>query len=156
ARLLDGTWHVIHFIGHGGYDQDADEGMLAMVRPDGRRELVGAARFADLLGEAQPTPRLVMLNSCSSGESGAHDLFSSTGATLVRNGVRAVVAMQFAVSDEAALAFSRGFYVSLAARRGVDEAVRSGRRAILGLSGRTLEWITPLLYLRGNDAHLFS
>ena len=34
--LLEGEWHVLHFIGHGDFDPAQDEGMLALVREDGR------------------------------------------------------------------------------------------------------------------------
>nr|BFE74281.1 hypothetical protein GCM10020092_075820 [Actinoplanes digitatis] len=51
--------------------------------------------------------------------------------------------MQFAVTDRAAIAFSRAFYIALAHGRGVDEAVHSGRVGILGTAGHTLEWLTP-------------
>jgi hypothetical protein len=154
-RLLTGRWHVLHFIGHGDYDETADEGRLALVGDDGRADWVEASRLADLLGEAEPTPRLVVLNSCSSGASGTRDLFSGTAAMLVRCGISAVAAMQFRVSDRAAIAFPRGFYTALAAGRSVDEAVRSGRIAILG-APHSLEWVTPVLYLRGHTSHLFD
>jgi tetratricopeptide (TPR) repeat protein len=155
ARLLAGEWHVLHFVGHGDYDTGTDEGVLALVGADGRADLIEAGRLADLLAEAQPTPRLVVLNSCSSGETGAHDLFSGTAAVLVRSGISAVAAMQFTVSDTAAIAFARGFYTALARGRAVDEAARSGRISILG-APHTLEWITPVLYVRGEATHLFT
>ena len=63
--------------------------------------------------------------------------------------------MQSTVSDDASIAFARGFYTAIAHGRGVDEAARSGRIAILGAPG-TLEWITPVLYLRGEATHLFT
>ena len=74
----------------------------------------------------------------------------------MRGGVSAVAGMQYEISDLAAIAFSRGFYGAVARGRGVDDAVSSGRAAIVGLSGRTLEWVTPVLYLRGRDSHLFT
>ncbi|MFC6607571.1 CHAT domain-containing protein [Amorphoplanes digitatis] len=141
--LLTERWHVVHFIGHGDFDVDDAEGILALVGHDGRVNRVSAGSFADLLREARPTPRLVVLNSCASATSGAHDLFSGTAASLVRSGIRAVAAMQFAVTDRAAIAFSRAFYIALAHGRGVDEAVHSGRVGILGTAGHTLEWLTP-------------
>jgi hypothetical protein len=155
ARLLSEEWHVLHFIGHGDYDVERDQGLIALTGSDGRAELVDAERLADLFGEAQPVPRLVVLNSCSGGENGTQDLFSGTAAALVRSGICAVAAMQFTVSDDAAIAFSRGFYTAIAAGRGIDEATRSGRIAILG-AGQSLEWVTPVLYLRGETAHLFD
>ena len=155
AQLLAGEWHVLHFVGHGEYDTTTDEGVVALVRRDGRPDLIEAGRLADLLGEAQPTPRLVVLNSCSSGQSGAQDLFSGTAAALARSGISAVAAMQFAISDTAAIAFARGFYTAIAHGRSVDEAARSGRISILG-TPRSLEWVTPVLYVRGQATRLFT
>ena len=154
--LLDGEWHVLHFIGHGDFDPGRDEGVLALTREDGRADLVAAHRLVDLLRQARPMPRLVVLNSCSGAAAGVSDLFSGTAAALVRGGVSAVAAMQYEISDPAAVAFARGFYAAIARGRGVDDAVSSGRVAILGLSDRTLEWVTPVLYLRGHDARLFT
>jgi hypothetical protein len=156
SLLLQGDWHVLHFIGHGTYDVQTDEGVLAFVGQDGRADYITASSLADLLDEAEPTPRLVVLNSCQSGASGTTDLFSGTAAALAHSGIRAVAAMQFSISDVAALAFARGFYTALAAGRGVDEAMRSGRIAILGIVRGTLEWVTPVLYLRGDEARLFD
>jgi hypothetical protein len=153
--LLDTEWHVLHFIGHGDFDPGRDEGVLALTREDGRADLVAAHRLVDLLRQARPMPRLVVLNSCSGAAAGTSDLFSGTAAALVRGGVSAVVAMQYEISDPAAVAFGRGFYAAITRGRGVDDAVSSGRVAILGLGDRTLEWVTPVLYLRGHDARLF-
>ena len=154
-RLLQEQWHVLHFIGHGDYDPDHGEGSIALVGDDERADWVDASALADLLGEAEPTPRVVVLNSCASGQGGSHDLFSGTAATLVKRGISAVAAMQYAVSDTAAVAFPRGFYTALACGRPVDEAVRSGRLEILGTGRSTLEWVTPILHVRGDDTELF-
>ena len=157
AELMDGPWHVLHYIGHGDFDPDLDEGVLALEREDnGRADLVSATRIVDLLGQAHPMPRLVVLNSCSGATTGITDLFSGTAAALVRGGISAVVAMQYAISDGAAIAFARGFYTAIARGRGVDQAVTAGRVAILGTSQATLEWVTPVLYLRGDQTHLYT
>ena len=154
--LLGDTWHVVHFIGHGDFDPSHDTGMLALTSENGRMHMVDGSRFVDLLRQARPMPRLVVLNSCSGAASSVTDLFSGTAAALVRGGVTAVAAMQYEITDDAAIAFARGFYGAIARGRGVDEAVSSARISILGLSDRTLEWVTPVLYLRGDDAHLFT
>jgi hypothetical protein len=153
-RLLSATWHVLHFIGHGDYDTIRDQGRVALVGEDGRADWVEAGRLVDLLNEADPTPRLVVLNSCSSGQAGTEDAFSGTASALVHGGISAVAAMQFRISDPAAVAFPRGFYRALAAGKGVDAAVSSGRIAILG-RGESLEWVTPVLYVRGDSTLLF-
>jgi hypothetical protein len=154
-KLMAGPWHVVHFVGHGG--MSAEGGVLALEDENtGKAALVSAVRFARLLHACRPVPRLVVLNSCSSGESAADDLLSSTAAALVHSGISAAVAMQFAVTDPAALAFSRGFYQALAHNIAVDEAVRLGRIAIDGTSEQTLEWVTPVVYLRTDDTRLFE
>lgn len=155
-RLLSQPWHVLHFIGHGDYDPVLDQGRVALVNgEDGRADWVEAGRLVDLLNEADPTPRLVVLNSCSSGQSGMQDVLSGTAAALVNSGIAAVAAMQFRISDPAAVAFPRGFYKALAAGKSVDAALSSGRIAILG-RGESLEWVTPVLYTRGDVSQLFS
>jgi WD40 repeat protein len=155
-QLMAGEWHVLHFIGHGDFDPERDEGRLALTGEDGMADEVEASRFADLLRQARPMPRLVMLNSCQGATASTGDLFSGTAATLVRSGVAAVAAMQFSVSDPAAIAFARGFYTALAHGRGIDDAVSAGRVAILGTSAHTLEWLIPVLHLRGSEARLFD
>ena len=155
-KLLDETWHVLHFIGHGTYDHTRDEGVLAFVGLDGRADLVTASSLADLLHEARQRPRLIVLNACLTAAESTDDLFSGTAAALVRSGIHAVAAMQFAISDKAAIAFARGFYMSLAHGRAIDEAMRSGRIGILGVNQHTLEWVTPVLSVRGDDTRLFD
>ncbi|MGE5697014.1 MAG: CHAT domain-containing protein [Candidatus Sericytochromatia bacterium] len=153
-EMLSGTWHVLHFIGHGDYDPGSEQGVIALVGDDRGPNLVEADRLADLLNQAAPTPRLVVLNSCQSGKSGTRDLFSSTAATLVRRGIGAVAAMQFPVSDAGAIKFARGFYSALASGRSVGDAIGSGRVGLLSSAG-SLEWVTPVLYVRGDAATLF-
>ncbi len=154
--LIAESWHVLHFVGHGGFDARQGEGLLALEDDQGGSDLVGADRFSDLLTLQVPPLQLVLLNSCSGAQAAADDVFSSTAASLVRTGVSAVVAMQFAVSDPAAKAFAAGFYQAIAHNRTIAEAVRIGRIGIRGTSEATLEWITPVLYLRGDDAALFK
>jgi hypothetical protein len=141
-QLMKGPWHAVHFIGHGDFDPDRDEGRLGLTAEDGTANVVEASRFVDLLRQAKPLPRLVVLNSCQGGAASTSDLFAGTAASLARSGVAAVTAMQYSVTDTAAIAFARGFYSALARARGIDEAVSSGRVANLGTSGRTLESCT--------------
>jgi hypothetical protein len=153
--LLGGPWHVLHYIGHGRLERGSAEGELALTAPNGRADWVRADSLVDLLRRAHPAVRLVVLNSCSGGAVGSGGLFSSTAAALVRGGVSAVAAMQYEFSDRAAGAFTRGFYTALAHGRGVDDAVTNGRTALIGLNGRSLEWVTPVVYLRSDDSRLF-
>ena len=148
-------YDVFHFIGHGGFDPVRGEGVIAFADEQGRRQIVRASALVDLLSVGDKMPQLVVLNSCKTGAGGDVNVFSSTAATLVRR-VPAVVAMQFAITDDAAKDFSAEFYRALVHNRGVDEAVRVARNALSGRNTDTLEWVTPVLYLRSPDTHLFD
>ncbi|HET7017486.1 MAG TPA: CHAT domain-containing protein, partial [Streptosporangiaceae bacterium] len=154
--LLAGPWHALHYIGHGNFDPAANAGILALTKKSGHPDLIEADQFADLLRQARPAPRLVVLNCCSSATSGSGKRFAGTAYSLARSGIPAVVAMQFQITDKAANAFARGFYTAIAQRRGIDDAVSAGRLAILGTRRGTMEWLTPALFLRGDSAQLFA
>ena len=155
--LLDGEWHVLHFIGHGDFDPGRDEGVLALTREDGRAHLVAAHRLVDLLRQARPMPRLVVLNSCSGAAAGVSDLFSGTAAALVRGGVSARWPRCSTRSPtprrwrSPAASMPR----SPAAAASMMPSPAAGWRSS-GLGDRTLEWVTPVLYLRGHDTRLFT
>ena len=150
-----GPWHVFHFVGHGGYDRDSDEGTIALASELGRTDAVGADDLSRLLGEHY-TLRLVVLNACDTGRGSALDVFSSTAGSLVRRGIPAVVAMQFAITDDAAIRFAQTFYQNVAKRLPVDTSVMRARRALRRAKKDTLEWGTPVLYLRAPDGRVFD
>jgi tetratricopeptide (TPR) repeat protein len=70
-------------------------------------------------------------------------------------GVPAVVAMQFPISDEAAITFARGFYTALSVGRPVDASVTQARLAIFA-GNNDVEWGTPVLYMRTPDGRIFD
>lgn len=146
--------HVLHYIGHGGYDAARQEGVLVMVGEEGRGRKVEASRLGTILNDHDQL-RLVVLNACEGSRSGIEDPFSGVAAEIARRGAPAVIAMQFEISDEAAKAFSHAFYVSIANRYPVDAAVASARKAMFA-AGDNIEWATPVLYLRSTDGVLFD
>ncbi|MGH8910852.1 MAG: CHAT domain-containing protein [Egibacteraceae bacterium] len=90
----DDTWHVLHFIGHGGFDHRTDEGIIALADEHGRTSFLGASDLSLLLSDHRRL-RLVVLNACDTGRASALGAFSSTAGSLIRGGIPAVVAMQF-------------------------------------------------------------
>src|SRR3712207_4283142 len=121
-----GPWHIFHFVGHGGFDPETEEGAIALTREAGHKDLLRATALARLLDD-HFSLRLVFLNSCEGARSGEGDAFSSTAATLVRCGIPTVVAMQYEITDEAAIEFSRDFYEAVADGLPVDAAVAEAR-----------------------------
>jgi Fe-Mn family superoxide dismutase len=150
----DGPWHIFHFVGHGDFDLNAEEGLIAFAeKGTGRRHLLSSRDLARLL-DGHPQLRLVFLNSCEGAKGSEGDPFSGTAATLVRRGIPAVVAMQYQITDKAAIEFSSAFYESLADGLSVDAAVIEARVAVSMDS--MLEWGTPVLYMRSPDGRLFD
>jgi tetratricopeptide (TPR) repeat protein len=154
--LLRGRYHVFHYIGHALYDEDSRDGLLVLDDGTGRSRLVSGETLAILLGNHR-TLRLAVLNACEGARTSDDDPFAGMATSLVRTGdVPAVIAMQFPISDEAAVTFTRGFYTALSAGRPVDAAVTRARLAILADAEKTVEWGTPVLYLRAPDGRIFE
>jgi TPR repeat protein len=152
AKLRKDTFHVLHFVGHGEYDAATQSGFLGFeLEPKGEKR-VGAMRLADLLRPFR-TLRLVVLNACEGGRTSREDAFAGVAQSLVQSAIPAVVAMQFPVTDAAAIVFAGAFYSGIAAGRPVDLALADARREV-NLKGEEgdIEWATPVLYMRGSGA----
>ncbi len=155
--LLSEVVHVVHFMGHGGLTPEG-EGVLYFEDEIRRPKAVPAETFAVNLGSFEKL-KLVVLNACDSGafpRNGGRDPFTATAASVAMLGIPAVVAMQFPVSDTAAIQFSAALYRRLAAGDPIEAAVTEGRLAVLGERKCAAEWITPVVYLRGQRGELFA
>jgi hypothetical protein len=147
-------YHVVHYMGHGDFDSGAG-GQLILEREDGSPRPVSGQDFAGWLAD-EPL-RLVFLNACNTGQTGDQPglhPFAGVASALIRNGVPAVVAMQFPISDAAAIIFAQTFYQRIAQGFPVDEAASAGRKRLLTSEGA--EWATPVLYMRAADGRLFE
>ncbi len=144
--LIEEEFHVLHFIGHGRFDRESDQGLLFFVGPDGRSSPLSGEALAVKVRDASAL-RLTVLNACESGRSGKEggNPFAGVANALVLAGMPAVVAMQVPISDAAAIAFSRAFYSQLAGGHPVDVALTEGRQAIHSAAPDGVEWSTPIL-----------
>lgn len=157
---------VVHFIGHG------EPGALVMRRED---ERIAAARAqADLAaskGAAVPViaehetvetskieglftdykPSLVFVQACYGAAVLSDDVLYSTALEIVKQGVPAVIAMQYEIEAEEADGFAAEFYTHLIdGHETIGEAVLAGRRK-LAKRERTMwshrDFGTPVVYL---------
>ncbi len=111
--------------------------------------------LANLVADQSPTLRLVVLNSCKSGRSTVVDPQAGVVSTLMSLGLPAVVGMQRAISDRAAITFAGEMYTGLIGRpEPIDAALSEARKAILA-DVSPIEWATPVLYVRDPAAPLF-
>ena len=153
--LLPNRTHILHFIGHGAFDEKNNEGVLVMEDADGKGIRIDSERLRVLV-QGKSRLRLVVLNSCLGTQGDEAQPFSSMAAGLVRSGVPAVIAMQFEISDHAAREIAETFYTSLALNLPVDAAVTEARRKIFLSDRDSLEWATPILYMQVPDGKLFQ
>lgn len=146
-------FHVLHFIGHGTFDQLAGRGHLIFEDEDGRQAWVSGEQMEWEAGDNRW--KLVVLNACHGARTSNADEMSGVAVELLRRNVAAVVAMQFAITGEAASAFSIQFYQALLKGSSIDAAVGEGRRAVRDdLGEKSIEWGTPALFVRYEDGRL--
>jgi hypothetical protein len=153
-QLRRREFHVFHFVGHGRYRPDWGDGVLVMEDRNGRPHEVTGEELGGLLNEYDQT-RLAVLNACEGARSGVSDPFAGVAQSLIRQGLPAVVAMQFEITDDAAIIFAREFYGPIADGYPVEAALAEARGAIRD-EGNLTEWGTPVLYSRVPDGHLFD
>jgi hypothetical protein len=152
------SWHVFHFIGHGGTDRYVDEegkmraeGFVVMQDGLGGAVKISASQLGIML-EGDGPLRLAVLNCCDSGL-GTSGL-SSVGAALVNAGVPLAVAMQYAISDGSAARFAGMFYTSITSGQSVEQAVTAARRFMRLQSN--VEWGIPVMFTRTRASVLFD
>ena len=147
-RLRGQPAHILHFIGHGDFDAEQEEGSLVFENEAGQQDPVSARQLATLLHD-HASLRLVFLNACH-GAAGGSSRFAGVAQKLVQQGVPTVLAMQFAIGDRTAIALSQEFYQSLCAGLPLESALAEARKAIYS-EGNDFEWGTPVLFSRSPD-----
>lgn len=153
-QLRRENYHILHFVGHGGFDERADDGVLMFEDESGRAKLVTGRDLGTILHDHRSL-RLAVLNACEGARTATDDPFAGSAQNLVRQGIPAVVAMQFEITDGAAITFAHELYQAVSEGFPIDAALAEARRAIFG-SGNDIEWGTPVLYMRTQDGLIFD
>ncbi len=156
--LIDGGFHVFHFMGHGDLDPSTGEGLLFFEGEDGAAEPVSGRAVATKLKDLTALG-LVVLNACNTAQAAVRrgaSPFGGVATALVLGGVPAVLAMQRPIPDRAAIRFSQALYRRLAAGDPVDGAVTEARQAIHSVSPDSADWAIPVLFTRVPDGNVFT
>jgi hypothetical protein len=170
ALMGAGSAYIFHFAGHGvvgtqrddfnrGVPKESGYILLVADRVKRQRDRMSAEELARYLQGAGV--RLVVLGACHSGARNATYPWDGVASGLAASGIPAILAMQYEVVDLQAIAFSRMFYAALGLGLSLDEAVWSGRVAMLETTTTELEaiinveWGVPVLYSRLPDGALF-
>lgn len=152
--LSQGEYHAFHYVGHSSFDPGSGEGVLWLEGTTGEAEPRRGNDVAQLLGSHR-SMRLAVFNSCEGARASTEDPFAGVALSVIQKGVPAVIAMQFEITDGAAITFAREFYSAIAAGRTIDTALADARRAIFS-TDNDVEWGTPVLFLRSGDGRIFD
>jgi tetratricopeptide (TPR) repeat protein len=153
-RLQESSVHILHFIGHGDFDESSQSSALLFEDESGSAKNISGESLAVLLGN-HPAIRLVVLNACKGARTSTSAPFAGISQNLLRRGVPGVIAMQFAITDTAARLFAESFYGAVSNGYSVDTALVEARAAIF-LDELGAEWATPVLFMRSPDGRVFE
>jgi hypothetical protein len=110
--LLEEDYQIIHLSGHG-------EGEIIFEKDEGASDPIPQEALAKLLANFHPI-ECVVLNAC----------YSSSQAQLIARYIPYTIAMDSSITDDAAHAFSRGFYDTIGAGKDYRFAYEMGCQAI--------------------------
>lgn len=147
ARLSSGNFNVVHFIGHGTYDDKTNTGALIFENERGENYPLKNRSLREVF--CQRGVSLIFLNSCQSATGGRADFNQGVAQELVAHGLPALVANQYSVLDSSATAFAQHFYWALAQGVSLGEAAREARIAVnYAMQGDLIDWAVPVVYAR--------
>jgi hypothetical protein len=145
--LSTGSYNVVHFIGHGRYDEDKEEAWLVFENSEGGRWELDARGAREIF--CQRGLSLVFLNACQTGSGGRADFNKGMAQALAAHGLPALVANQYSVLDTSATAFAGHFYWALAHGMAIGQAAAEARIAVnYSLGGELIDWAVPVVYAR--------
>ncbi|MEH2360238.1 cell division protein HetF [Nostoc sp.] len=149
--LEQGRYHVLHYSGHSNFGSNGGEIYLASRRT-GLTEILTGDDLAGLL--VNNNIQMAVFNSCLGAYTAASDASSDTGErnlaeSLVKRGIRSVLAMSERIPDEVALTLTQLFYRNLSQGYPVDLCVSRVRQGLISAYGsHQMYWALPILYLQ--------
>ncbi|NOX61336.1 MAG: CHAT domain-containing protein [Chloroflexi bacterium] len=169
-ELAAEDYHILHFIGHGDFEEADDGAMHGLLRFNSGEADVSAQEdevwikdtHLQQLLSGHDSLRLVVLNSCKGAEVSKRRTgsgFIGAAPAILRAHIPAVVAMQYEIRDSVARQFAETFYKRLTQGRWcgqVDIAVAEARAACFLEFPNDRGFATPILYLRSADGRLFE
>jgi tetratricopeptide (TPR) repeat protein len=151
--LEQGRYHILHYSGHSNLGKNGGE-IYLVNRRNGLTETLTGDDLAGLL--VNNNIQMVVLNSClgaygatidGNGETGERSLTES----LVKRGIRSVLAMSERIPDDVALTLTQLFYRNLSQGYPLDLCVSRMRQGLITSYGaHQTYWALPILYLQSD------
>lgn len=165
TQALDKGVDLFHFAGHGEFkvtdvdlETQEDKGSGSLILCKDKTDNSPAPFSANLLAKhlQRAGVRVAVLGACESGRRDGVSPWTGVAPTLIREGIAAVVAMQYKVLDVLAMPFSKRFYTAIASGLSIDEAVSLGRLEMYREAGEGgIDWGIPVLYMRSSSGVIF-
>jgi len=156
--LEQGRYHVLHYSGHSNLGPNGGEIYLVSSRT-GLTETLSGDDLAGLL--VNNNIQMAVFNSCLGAYTPTSDPTADTGErnlteSLVKRGMRSVLAMSERIPDDVALTLTQLFYRNLARGHAVDLCVSRMRQGLVTAYGaHQMYWALPILYLQSKfDGYL--
>lgn len=148
---------IFHFAGHGVFERKMSD-LPGIYTGTGGLALFDQSIDAEQLGITLRGNgvRLAVLGGCLTGRREGVNVWSGIAPALVKAEIPAVVANQYKITDQCAIAFSRQFYRALVGGLPIERAVSAGRIAAYNADKTNRDWGVPVLYLRAGDGQLFA
>lgn len=155
--LITDDYEIVHGSGHGSFADGV--GYIGLNNADGSPDWVDGQVMGRFVVNCKSL-KLGVLNVCSSAKVDEGRAFQGLAPQLVRAGVPAVVAMQYPLSDDAAMTFAEEFYRRLctgdnSAGR-VDVAVTYARNMLAILYPGDRCFAAPVVYTHAADGVIFA
>jgi hypothetical protein len=148
---------VFYFAGHGMFERKMTD-VPGTYSGTGRLALYDEAVDGELLGAnlRGSGVRLAVLGGCETGRRDGISVWSGLAPALIKAHIPAVVANQYSILDNCAIAFSGQFYQALVGGLPIERAISLGRVAAFNADRDGRDWGVPLLYLQAEDGTLFE
>ncbi|MDF5714493.1 MAG: CHAT domain-containing protein [Rhizonema sp. NSF051] len=156
--LEQGRYDVLHYSGHSNLGPGGGEIYLVNSRT-GLRETLSGDDLAGLL--VNNNIQMAVFNSCLGTYAATSDPGADTGEhnlteSLVKRGIKSVLAMSERIPDDVALTLTQLFYRNLSHGLSVDLCASRMRQGLIAAYGsHQVYWALPILYLQPEfDGHL--
>lgn len=155
AKDNNTPFHILHYIGHGIFDPVTNEGKLLLTGENGSREAVDGDQIGSHLLNFKDHLRLVIINACEGARLSTTDPYAGVAQQILQSArIPAVLAMQFRITDQAAVTFAKLFYEGLAGSKPLEHCLARARLLMYGKNQK--EWVTPVIYMHASDGYILQ
>jgi hypothetical protein len=144
-KIKNKFYHIIHYIGHGDFKDD--KGYLALRNKKGRLDKANEEDINHIFLNEESIG-LMVFNACHTAE--ISNRFTGLVPKLIKR-VPAIVSMRDRISNDAAGAFARGFYLNLLGKK-IEETIQETRQSMFNDEiCEPRDFTIPILFLGIDD-----